>query len=195
MEKYTLLIPVIALLLFSNCVSNNYSKMLCDTNEECIKRNYKKDLKHYHSLKEYGRNDFVLNILDSLINKIVLENGYDTIYLFENYGPPMYGYYSFLWSKKYQYKYCFSRYHCEELVYVPDDIIGYIPLIDKWNEKEIQKMYHKKPLSWNSTGKKREVVANRMIFKDKKCIIVESIIFGEIDFFREEKLMRYKKGR
>jgi hypothetical protein len=57
-------------------------------------------------------------------------------------------------------------------------------LIEKWNEDDIIGMSYKKPLSWDSDSidEKREVVANRLIFKDKKCIGMESIIFNEIDF-------------
>ena len=77
--------------------------------------------------------------------------------------------------------------------YIYEDIREYFPLIENWNKNKIYRASSLKPLAWCSIGKKREIVVNRLIFKNKKCISVESIIFGEIDFFREKKLQRNKK--
>ena len=188
-----MIIPTI--LLLYNCSNDNYTSMLHKSTKECIKRNYKKDLEHYYSLKKYGRINFVLNSLDSVVNKLVAERGYDTIYVSENYGPPLSGYYNFVWRKGDQYIYEISHYKCYKMakINVYEDQKEYFPLIENWNKNEIYRVSSLKPLAWCSRGVKREIVANRLIFKNKKCISVESIIFGEIDFFREKKLMRNKK--
>lgn len=181
------------ILLLCNCSNDNYTSMLHKSTKECIKRNHKKDLEHYYSLKKYGRNNFVLNSLDSLMNKLVTERCYDTIYVCEDYGPPMYGYSNFLWRKGDNHIYEITHYICEEMEYIYEEIREYFPLIENWNKNKIYRASSLKPLAWCSIGKKREIVVNRLIFKNKKCISVESIIFGEIDFFREKKLQRNKK--
>jgi hypothetical protein len=178
-----LLIGVVATLLFSNCATNNYAKLLYDANIKEIKEIYKLETERFVEQSKYDRNEERLNFL---INKIVTKKGFDIVFLLEFKNPPMYEYSAFLWNNKKIYELSGNNQYVEKywgsVSKKHKHIDDYILLVEKWNENNIHAMSYEKPLSYDESEGKRKVVATRMIFKDKKCIDVETIIFDEIDF-------------
>lgn len=176
---------IIITLLFSNCANNNYKKLLYDANIKKVDQNYKQYIERYNNLIKCNKDE---EVLDSIINKIVAKTGFDIVFILEFRNPPSYECYGFLWNNKKIYEFSNRNQYIEKysdnVSKKYKHINDYMLLIEKWNEDDIIGMSYKKPLSWDSYSidEKREVVANRLIFKDKKCIGMESIIFNEIDF-------------
>lgn len=184
MKKNVLLpIGVVIILLFSNCTPNNYAKFLYDANIKEINEIYELETERFVEQSKFDRNEERLNFL---INKIVAEKGFDIVFLLEFKNPPTYKYSAFLWNNKKIYELSGNDLYIEKywgsVSKKYKHIDDYILLVEKWNEDNIHAMSHKKPLSYDNTEGKRKLIANRMIFKDKKCIGVETIIFDEIDF-------------
>lgn len=185
-------------IFFSSCGGKKYISMIHDSNKKTLKKYYKEQIRrndHFHYRRKcdnvykllVGYNgeweNMVENRLDSLIGLIVLKTGYDTIYYRESEGNSLLSYYGTLWKKDGNvYIFCNDDYFdkCESIEDMPDSDRRLILLLQEFDEKKIHSLSHSRPLIHHGSETRIESV-NRFIFKNGKCIDVETIFYSEID--------------
>jgi len=184
---------------FFSCSAKKYISMLDESNRNTLKRYYKEQVKKINGLyysrkcdKELfsgleGYNGEWENIvekrLDSLINLMVVKNGYDTVYYKEHEHPPLLSYFGVLWKRGGNI-YIFSNDNYfkefESIEYMFDYHEKLIPILQEFDEKKIHSLSHSRPLIHHGSETRIESV-NRFIFRNGKCIDVETIFYSEID--------------
>lgn len=174
LKIYVIIITIIGSASLMGCSSHTLESMISSAQKQSID-DYLQQLDAYHLEHKYTH---AAATRDSLI-QVMVNQPEDTIYIVEYCNPPLYTYFAYIWNSHKQFVFYDNGSVYEQPIFERDKPL--IPLIEKWDKRQINIYSNSKPLVHNGYWME-SVIATRLIFGNGKCINADAILFREIDF-------------